>query len=392
VGVLAVLVVAAAVVAAVLLLRGDGTNVAASTTTAPQIVSSSTSTTVLPTTTTTVLSTTTTTTAVAAAPGDSPGEWVEVPVPSVPVTVQYASLSDNALLLETGDETSSKIYAYMLGSSSLIELPVKSPQAGATDIDGDLAVWWEGTYDDSTSSYSDQHIYTYRLPDGPVTEVAGPDRNPSYPQIAGGRVTWVQSTPLDSDPEEFSRMPIYGVRVNADGSPAGDPDELVPSAIANVVGDSGWTYSLTPSYLVWEQAQADSGLDAGSHVLTLGDAQTSSLGGDAWRPSASGNVVVYASEGLKAKDLSSQRVWNVDAAGDFPSTAPTFVAYFRPIQKGDTTAYEVVARGLDGGKEQVLGQVSNPPWLWAPVVASANHVAYVSDDGKPHLFEWQPGE
>jgi len=132
VGVLAVLVVVAAVVAAVLLLRGDGTNVAASTTTTAQIVASSTTTTVLPTTTATVPSTTTTTTAVAAAPGDSPGKWVEVPVPSVPVTVQYASLSDSALLLETGDETSSKIYAYMLGSSSLIELPVKSPQAGAT--------------------------------------------------------------------------------------------------------------------------------------------------------------------------------------------------------------------------------------------------------------------
>jgi len=163
--------------------------------------------------------------------------------------------------------------------------------------------------------------------------VAGPDRNPSYPQIAGGRVTWVQSTPLDSDPEEFSRMPIYGVRVNADGSPAGDPDELVSSAIANVVGDSGWTYSLTPSYLVWEQAQADSGFDAGSHVLTLGDAQTSSLGGDAWRPSASGDVVVYASGGLKAKDLSSQRVWNVDAAGDFPRPRPRSSAISAPSRR-----------------------------------------------------------
>ncbi len=384
------LVLAAAAVVAILLLRGNDTLTAVSTTTTAQIVSSSTTTTVLSTTTT--HSTTTTTTAVASAPGDSPGKWVEIPVPNVPATVQYASLSDSALLLETGGETSSKIYAYMLGSSSLIELPVKSPQAGATDIDGDLAVWWEGTYDDSNGSYADQHIYAYRLPDGPEVEVAGADRNPSYPQIAGSRVTWVQSTPLESDPEEFSRMPIYGVRVNADGSPDGEPDELVPSAIASVVGDSGWTYSLTQSYLVWEQAQADSGFDAGSHVLTFGDAQTLSLGGDAWRPSASGNVVVYASQGLKAVDLASQRVWNVDAGGDFPSTAPTFVGYFRSIQNGDATAYEVVARGLDSGKEQVLGQVSNPPWLWAPVVTSADHVAYISDDGKPHLFEWQAGE
>jgi len=130
VGVLAVLVVAAAVVAAVLLLARGRHQTWRFHYYAPQIVSSSTSTTVLPTTTTTVLSTTTTTTAVAAAPGDSPGEWVEVPVPSVPVTVQYASLSDNALLLETGDETSSKIYAYMLGSSSLIELAGQVPAGG----------------------------------------------------------------------------------------------------------------------------------------------------------------------------------------------------------------------------------------------------------------------
>ena len=391
IAVLAVFVVAAAAVLAVVLLRGGDTNEAqVTTTTTAKSVVSSTTTSVVPTTT---LQPTTTTAAVAGAPGDSPGKWAEVQVPGAPATVQSVSLSDTALIMESGSESPSKISAFVMSGSQSVDLPVKSQQAGASDIDGDLVVWWEGNYDDSTSSFTDQHVYAYRLPNGPEVEVAGPDLKPSYPQVAGGRVTWTESTPLESNPEEYYRVPVYGVRVNEDGSPAGAPDELVPSAIAYVAGDSGWTYSLADGFLAWEQAQADAGIGAGTHVLTFGNVQSSSLGENAWRPSISGNVVVYWSEGLKALNMVSRRTWDVDGNGDFPATAPTFVAYFRPLQNGDTTAYEVVVRGLDNGTEQVLGQVSNPPWLSsAPIAVSANHVAYVSDDGKAHLFEWQAGK
>ena len=49
--------------------------------------------------------------------------------------------------------TASSFYAYMFDSESLIELPIDTGYS-APDIDGLMAVWWEGDYNEDTGEFS----------------------------------------------------------------------------------------------------------------------------------------------------------------------------------------------------------------------------------------------
>ncbi|MBC7293192.1 MAG: hypothetical protein H5T84_03625 [Thermoleophilia bacterium] len=310
-------------------------------------------------------------------------------MPASFANVRAVSVSDQALLVQTGSDTGTNVYAYVFGSGTVIELPLDNAEAGGPDIAGDLAVWWEGKYDEATGTYTEQHVFASKLPDGPKVEIAGTDRTPGFPQVADGWVTWIQWSPYEENPEEYWRGPIYGVRVDQAGRPIGPVQSLAPSALAYVLGDSTWTYSLSDHYLAWEQALAEGGFGQGSYVLNLENMEPLWLGADAWRPSVGANVVVYWANKLQARDLMTGRNWTIDAAGDFPAAAPTYVAYLRPAESGGSTVYEVVTQGYKTKQEQVLAQQTNPPWLSPPLAVSARHVAVVTDDNRVRLFEWQ---
>ena len=127
----------------------------------------------------------------------------------------------------------------------------------------------------------------------------------------------------------------------------------------------------------------------GTHVLDLATTQSSSLGTSAWRPSVAGDVVTFWSDGLKAYDAASSSIRTIDAAGDFPAAGPTFVAYFRPAPEAPSS-YQIVARGYEGKKEQVLSDQAGPPWLSMPIAVSATHIAFVADyHSILRLFEWR---
>jgi hypothetical protein len=160
--------------------------------------------------------------------------------------------------------------------------------------------------------------------------------------------------------------------------------------VASILGDSSWTYSLGETFLAWEQAAAVGALDTGTYVLDLSNmpAGPQSIGTEAWRPSIGGDTLVYWENGLKALDLKTGEKREIDPKGDFPAAAPTFAAYFRPIESGDGTTYEIVARGLTGGYEQVLAQQADAPWLSPAIAASGKRVAFVAD-GTLHVFDWK---
>lgn len=319
----------------------------------------------------------------AAAPGDSPGEWVEVALPGA-LAAGSLSVSEEALIVETSTEDLAQIHAYLFASGEILELPVEASAAGGSDIDGQLAVWWEAAFDEASSSWRDERVYAYQLPGGPKVEVAGLGGAASFPQVRGDFVTWVEPVPWEANPEEFRRVPIFGVRVDEGGKAVGSPQELVPSAVAFILGDSTWTYSLGAKHLAWEQATAAGGLQPGSYLLDLQTREVSPVGTDAWRPSLGDASLAFWSDGVQVLDLESARARVFDPEGDFPVAAPTFVAYFRGAEEG----FEVVVRGLQGQHEQVLAVQLTPPWLSAPIAVSATRVAYVDDDGHPRLFEW----
>jgi hypothetical protein len=180
-------------------------------------------------------------------------------------------------------------------------------------------------------------------------------------------------------------MSISGVEIDASGKTVGQATELVPSAIASVVGDSVWTYSLSGTRLAWEQALAADGISAGSYVMDLNTRDVTRIGGESWRPSVSGDVIVYSEDGLKSVALGGDEARELDPLGDFAAAAPTFAAYFRPTNDG---GYEIVARGLTGRYEQMLGRPSEPPWLAAGIAVSGHYVAFIVD-GVAKLFAWR---
>jgi hypothetical protein len=386
----AVVVIAVAVTVPLVLARGGGeqvTETSVTTTSTTEIAQVSTTTVTTPPSTST---STTSTTVAAGAPGDSAGEWTEMTIPGAPSQVVAVAVSNDGLVMQAQSGSNLKLFAHSFTSNNTVELPVGGGEVGGIDVDKNVAVWWEGTYDDASGSYTDQHIYSYAFPDGPRLEVAGGGKNVGYPQIAGIWQTWVEGTPWTVNPDEYWLMPIYGSFVSVDSGSANEPQSLVPSAIGSIMGDASWSYSLGETYLAWEQAAAVGGLNTGSYVIDLINpaSEPKSLGANAWRPSVSGDNIVYTDGGLKLLNMASGAKQDIDAKGDFASAAPTFVAYFRPFNNLDTTQYEIVARGLTTGQEQVLAQQSDAPWLSPVIAACGQHVAFAAN-GALHVFEWK---
>lgn len=386
----AVVVIAVAVTVPLVLARGGDEQVTETT-----AVTSTSTTSVAEVSTTTEnapssSSTSTSTTVAPGLPGDSAGKWAEMSIPDAPSNVVAVAVCDDGLLMQAQAGSSMKLYAHSFISGNTVELPVGTGDIGGIDVDKNTAVWWEGTYDDASGSYIDQHIYSYAFPEGPRVEVAGGDKNVGYPQIADIWVTWVEGSPWDVNPEEYWRMPIFGAFVSLGSGSVNEPHELVPSAVASIMGDASWSYSLGKTYLAWEQAAAVGGLDTGSYVLDLMNptSEPMSLGTNAWRPSVSGDNVVYWEDGIKLLNLASGDTQEIDAQGDFPTAAPTFAVYFRPVEDGDSTQYEIVAHGLTGGQEQVLARQNDPPWLSQTISACYQHVAFVANETL-HVFEWK---
>lgn len=321
----------------------------------------------------------------AGAPGDSAGSWVEMQVTAAPPDAYAVGVSDQALLIAARTDAGASLSAYLFDREELVELPVSGSDVFQVDIDGLLAVWWEGTYEEGSSSPTDEHIYAYLLPDGPKIDVT--DRlGANYPQVAGSWITWTEGTPSEDLPDEYWQMPIFGVKVDPQGAPQGEPVELMGSAVAAVAGDSFFTYSLSKTHLAWEQGRATGDLALGTHVMDLETLRPSSLGKEAWRPSLGDGTLVYYENGLKARDLATGEVREIDPQGDYATVAPTFAAYFRTPEGGG--GYEIVARGLTGGYEQVLGTQTEVPYLSPAIAASAGHVAFITG-GSAKLFTWQ---
>lgn len=388
----AVVVIAIAVIVPLVLARG-GAEVTETTTRPP---STTTSTVQAGTSTSSTRPTqpeTTTTTLPPGPPGDSVGEWGEIAMPDVPGQVMSVAVCDDGLAMLTGTGSGYKIFIHDFASGTTLELPTGDGDVGGLDIDKNIAVWWEGTYDDTSGEYIDQHIYSYAYPDGPRVEVVGDDLNVGYPQIAGIWVTWVVGSPWETQPDEYWRMPIYGSFVSVGSDSANDPQSLVPTAIAPIMGDAIWTYSLGETYLAWEQGVEEGGLPMGSYVLDLmsPQAQPVYLGTEAWRPSVSLDKVAFWNGGIQLLNLATGELSDLDGRGDFPTAAPTFAAYFRAVEGGDTTSWEIVARGYKGAYEQSLGEQGDPPWFSPAIGASGRHVAFVAD-GQLHVFEWKAGD
>jgi hypothetical protein len=376
-GILAALAIIAAAIAIPLLLRGgDDTSAVASTTTTASAAFSA----------TTTSSAATSTTATPGPVGDSSGSWVEVSVPGGPWVANDVAVSEDALLLQTGTDSPYRLSALMLDGGDVITLTDADALWGV-DIDGLLAVWWEGTgWDAVTQTYAEQHIYSYLLPGGPKTLVAGAgagDRM-GMPQIARPWVTWVLSAPWADNPTEYLSERIMYARVDDSGSPIGTAGELVPSALAFALGDSGWQYSLSSTRVAWEHAANAEGYDLGTHVMGMDLSGHELVGGDAWRPSLWDDVLVYWDSGLKMTDLGSGGTRDIDPSGDYATAGPTFAAYYRP---GGAGSY-AVARGYGGAYEQTLGEQALPPY-WCPVISVSEHHIAFTVENSVRLFEWQ---
>ncbi len=385
----AVIIIAAAIIVPLVALGDDDES---TETTEP---AQTTSTSIVETTSTTPASSESSTTSSASttvptpgSPGDSSGDWAEVEIPGIPAGSLVASVSEQAMLIESDPDNQRALYAYLFDSGTIVELPIEAQEFYGADLDGLLAVWWEGTYDQPAGEYSDEHIYAFRLPDGPKVEVAGAGRAMSYSQVAGGWITWVEGDPWVENPDEYYLLKIFGVQVDSNGRPLGDPIELVSSATAFALGDAVWTYSLSDAHLAWEQAASVDLFEPGTYIMDLASRQPLVVGQEAWRPSVASGQVAYYENGLKVADISTGNVREIDPSGDFPAAAPSYAAYFRSVQTGDESAWEIVARGYDGNHEQVLGRQYYPPWLSPLIGVSGNRVAFTAD-GVTHLFEWQ---
>jgi hypothetical protein len=297
------------------------------------------------------------------------------------------AVSEEALIVATGSEgAGARLFGYLFDTNAVVELPVGAEEAGSPDVEGRLAVWVEWDYDDSGRP-ADPGVYGYLLPRGPKVEIVGPERGAGYPQIAGGLVTWVEGAPLETN-EELLRAPIFGVRVDDRGMPAGPIESLVPSVVVNTMADSMWTYGLSERYVVWEQSIADGGFAAGVHLLDLATRETRLLSEDGWLPSVWDGTVVFRTDTLMALDLGTGNSWTLDPDGTLPSAAPTFAAYYRSGARD----FEVVALGYRGNKEQILAAQGLPYWFSPSIAVSPTYIALATEDYRVRLFRWQGGE
>ena len=339
-----------------------------------------------PTTETTEAASTTSSKPAAGIPGDSAGTWAETNISGIDQQVNEVAVSEDAMVFQTTTELgASSIYAYLFASGKTIQLPTSTPDAGAVDIDGKLVAWWEAEGADVVTA---AHIYAYLLPSGPKVEVASGTRV-SYPQVAGGMITWGEGKPWATQPDEFWEWTIKGVAVDEHGQPTGVAGTLVESAIAATLGDSTWSYNLSNGFITWEQQTSAGGMDAGSYAMDLGEMQPWLIDTEAWRPSMDKNRVVFTRNGVEYSDFAGATAQQMDSAGDFATAGPTYAAYFRGTPSGDGTAWTVVARGYKGVHEQVLlGDTGSPPWFLTPIATSATHIAFTID-GNLHLFTWQ---
>ncbi len=122
------------------------------------------------------------------APTSSEGQWVEVPTPDLTAPADAIAVSDEVLVVNTGDDG---LYASMIGEDGVgqpITLPT-SKHSGTPTIDGTLVAWWEGSHDETTNVFVDQMIYAMRLPNGSPVKVVDSDRSPYYPQLSGTTLT-----------------------------------------------------------------------------------------------------------------------------------------------------------------------------------------------------------
>jgi zinc-ribbon domain len=386
-----IVVIALAIALPLIFLRGgDGTTqttLAPDTTivTAPPTTEATTETTE-PTTETTEAATTTSSKPTAGIPGDSAGTWSATNISGIDQQVNEVAVSEDAMVFQTTTELGvSSIFAYLFASGKTVQLPTSSPNAGSVDIDGKLAVWQESEGGDVVTA---AHIYAYLLPDGPKVEVTS-GAQVTYPQVAGGMITWGESKPWATQPDEYQEWTIKGAAVDEHGQPTGAAGTLVESAIAATTGDSTWTYSLSNGFLAWEQQTSAGSVDAGSYAIDLGEMQPWLIDSEAWRPSMDKNRVVFTRNGIEYSDFAGAAAQQMDSAGDFATAGPTYAAYFRPSPSGDGTAWAVIARGYKGAYEQVLlDDTGDPPWFLPPIATSATHVAFTIN-GNLYLFTWR---
>ncbi len=380
--IVAAVVVIAVAVAVPLLVLGNDNDVTTSTTGAS--------------TTTSVAApgSTSTTSLNVGAPGDSTGEWVEREIPGLLAGTDAAAVavSDEALLVDAQlDDGTYELYAYMFDSGQLIELPTDA-DFNYEHLDGSLAVWWEGTLNESTGTHQNQHIYAYRLPDGPKVDLSGAGVNLYSPRVAQPWVTWVELTPLEDNPAEYASVRILGVKVNAQGEPLGEPTELVSSATKPWDEALPWSYDLSSTRLAWQNEVAVGADDAGVYVMDLSALQPSLQAAGELCPALAGDTLLYCSGDLlelTAVDLVSGQVDVIDPFGGPAVAGPTFAVYTRTYGLSTTEGdwFEIVARGFTGAYEQVLSEqnsVTSSAWI----AASADRVAFMVD-GALHLFEWQ---
>ncbi|MCX8031878.1 MAG: hypothetical protein N3B14_00545 [Thermoleophilia bacterium] len=387
-----VIVLAGVAVLVVMLLRDRDTEQASDTTV---IVSSTattrplTSTTERVTTTEAPSTTSSSTTVFAGPPGDSPGQWVEQEIPDFPGEMWSAAISDEVLVVRTQSGDKPELYAYLLQSGDIVRLPIDYTEVWSVSVSGSLVVWWEGEFDPNTYQRKEAHVYAFSLPSGPKVEVATGVRGAAYyPQVAWPWVTWAEEQSWPENPEEYFEETIYGVQVDQQGNPTGNPAELVGSALAFAMGDAVWIYSVSSTHLAWENATPQEGL-AGTYIMDLATFTPRKIGQNAWRPSLAEGVLVYWEDGLHWADPQRLQPTLLDPNGDFPTAAPTYAAYYRYPPDSPGGQYEVVARGYSGAHEQVLATTSVAPHFSAPIAAAGSYLAVALDEGL-RLFRWQP--
>ena len=309
-------------------------------------------------------------------------------IPSLTDPVSEAAVSEEAVLVHTQFGDKPELQAYLFDSGAIVKLPVQGSDLWSVDLQDLLAVWYESKFDTTSGQPYDMHIYAFSLPNGPKVEVVGGgDRHPYFPRVAGSWVTWTEGQPWNESPDEYWAQEIWGVEINSQGSPLGEPVVLVSSALASVMGDAVWTYSLSPSHLAWENAADHNGTRAGTYLMDLAGGGLRNLGAEVWRPSLAEGVVVCWQNGVRYAYLDKLDLALLDPNGDFPAAAPTYAAYYRFTNSAEHP-YEIVARGYNGGHEQLLTYTSLPPWFSAPISTSASHIAVVADE-KLRLFKWQ---
>ena len=354
---------------------------ASTTTTAPR-----TSTTAAESTTSTSSApTSTSTTSLAGPPGDSPGAWVEVELPEIAGRATWVALSDVALLVQTDPGETPTLKAYLLDSAQLVELPAESSLVSAIDIDGNLAVWVEGRYDESTDTFEDHYLFAYALPDGPKVKVTGEEQAPFYPQVAPGWISWMEMGAEDPSGEN-RELRILGIEVDASGNPVGQPVEFVPSAVAT--SGRGLSLDLQP-------LEHEAGLGAASgcrrhrcrklphgsgHSRGEQDRRRGVASVASWGPR---RVLGGRTQDPRDVDRRRTRSWTPVVTSPAPPPASPRISAL-PTTVG-TTSWPGASRARTS---RFSARASEPPWLASSIAVSDHYVAFIVD-GSARLFRWQ---